>query len=236
MRYTDEQLAPIYNLCKKTEIHSVEDNNAFTCDLIDDIREARRVAKNWEETAAQHLRNEDFYRGLLDAVAPWLGAAAYTADDGIVHDSPLRLKIPELVEALVRRVHAVVKEVASNDPESFADTCPVCGHPWWSGDPSQVHSDDCAAVALFLDLTAVLMLEPEVEEAPPEKPPKPDRGPIARGCQVRNTVTGSKRWVYDDYILANVLGSDQWVYDGPMKHWDGDYSYLCGDDYCRCTE
>jgi hypothetical protein len=55
---------------------------------------------NWEECAAQMSRNADYYRGLLEQIAPTFGAAAYTADDGSVYDSPLCLKIPELVTGL----------------------------------------------------------------------------------------------------------------------------------------
>ena len=61
---------------------------------------ARRIAA-WMETAAQMARNAEFYRGLLDECAKHLGEAAYTADDGTVMDEPLRLKVPELVAALV---------------------------------------------------------------------------------------------------------------------------------------
>ena len=61
---------------------------------------ARRIAA-WMDTAAQMARNADYYRGLLDECAKHLGEAAYTADDGTVMDEPLRLKVPELVAALV---------------------------------------------------------------------------------------------------------------------------------------
>lgn len=63
---------------------------------------ARRIAA-WMETASQCSRNADFYRGLLDECAAYLGPAAYTADDGMVMDEPLRLNIPGLVAALVRQ-------------------------------------------------------------------------------------------------------------------------------------
>ena len=62
---------------------------------------AKRIAA-WMETAAQENKNTEFYRGLLDECAKWLGPEAYTADDGSIHTSPIRLKIPELVEKLVR--------------------------------------------------------------------------------------------------------------------------------------
>ena len=67
-----------------------------------DVRLAEVVARSiaaWMTTAAQAQRNCDFYRGLLDECAKHIGAPAYTADDGTVMDSPVRLKIPELVAA-----------------------------------------------------------------------------------------------------------------------------------------
>ena len=55
----------------------------------------------WMETAAMTSRNADFFRGLLDQCAAHLGREAYTADDGVVMEEPVRLKIPELVAKLV---------------------------------------------------------------------------------------------------------------------------------------
>lgn len=60
----------------------------------------------WQQTAAQHARNEDFYRSLLDQVATHLGPEVYVSDDGSVQDSPLRLKIPPLVSELALRVRS----------------------------------------------------------------------------------------------------------------------------------
>ena len=54
----------------------------------------------WKECAAQHLRNEEFYRGLLDQCAVHLGPEVYTQDDGGHSDEPLRLKIPGAVCSL----------------------------------------------------------------------------------------------------------------------------------------
>lgn len=63
---------------------------------------AKRLAV-WMETAAMMSRNADLYRGLLDQCAEHLGREAYTADDGTVMEDPVLLKIPELVEKLVRK-------------------------------------------------------------------------------------------------------------------------------------
>lgn len=58
---------------------------------------------SWMDIADQHCRNEAFYRGLLEQIASHLGPEVFVRDDGSVQDSPLMLKIPELVAALVTR-------------------------------------------------------------------------------------------------------------------------------------
>lgn len=54
-------------------------------------------ARGWYETALQHHRNEEYYRGLLDQMGEMLGPEARTADDGTMGDSVLRAKLPELL-------------------------------------------------------------------------------------------------------------------------------------------
>jgi len=64
-------------------------------------------AASWEAEAAQMARNRDFYRGLVDEVAGQLGPEAYEADeadDGVVHEDPVRAKVPILVARLVDEV------------------------------------------------------------------------------------------------------------------------------------
>lgn len=60
---------------------------------------AKRLAV-WMESAMQMARNAAFYCSLLDQCAEYLGREAYTADDGTVMSTPVRLKIPELVAEL----------------------------------------------------------------------------------------------------------------------------------------
>jgi hypothetical protein len=69
----------------------------------------------WYDTAAQHARNEDYYRGLVDECAKHLGPEVFIADDGTVGDSVLRAKVPELVAALaVKATPPVEDDVAAN--------------------------------------------------------------------------------------------------------------------------
>lgn len=63
----------------------------------------RRERTSWESIATQHLQNEQFYRSLLEQVAAHLGPDVFISDDGSVQDSPLMLKIPELVAAIANK-------------------------------------------------------------------------------------------------------------------------------------
>ncbi len=60
-----------------------------------------RVLSNWYEAAAQHCRNEFYYRDLVQQIGAMLGPEAYTADDGSVCDEVLCAKVPELVRKLL---------------------------------------------------------------------------------------------------------------------------------------
>lgn len=64
--------------------------------------EFANILAGWIETAAQFARNSDFYRDLLIQVARCLGPEVFISDDGSVQDEPLLLKIPELIERLVK--------------------------------------------------------------------------------------------------------------------------------------
>lgn len=68
----------------------------------------------WIRTAAQARQDADFYRDLLDRVASTLGREAFTDDVGAVHDSPIRLKVPELVA----RIAEQERKAAQHDPLS----------------------------------------------------------------------------------------------------------------------
>jgi len=67
------------------------------------IEEAIQQRNNWIESAALFSRNEEFYRGILDKIAREIGVEAFIADDGTVNESPIRLKLPELVKKIFKR-------------------------------------------------------------------------------------------------------------------------------------
>jgi hypothetical protein len=75
-------------------------------DATTDIDALRRMAKGWVETSLQHLRNEEYYRGLLNECAKHLGPDVFVQDDGGVVTEPLRAKVPELVRRLAERAPA----------------------------------------------------------------------------------------------------------------------------------
>lgn len=61
--------------------------------------EAQAACNAWQETAAQHLRNEQFYRDLLGQCAKMLGDGCRRQDDGgmVPEDDFLALRVPEVL-------------------------------------------------------------------------------------------------------------------------------------------
>jgi hypothetical protein len=75
------------------------------------VHELEAEKEGWNETAAQHLRNEDYYRGLVQEIGKHFGADAYISDDGSIQQDILCAKVPELVEQLRARHTAMVFKV-----------------------------------------------------------------------------------------------------------------------------
>jgi hypothetical protein len=65
--------------------------------LPETLEQAIRERNGWCETAARHLRNEEYYRGLIIKIGEALGPEAYTSDDGSLQQDVLCAKVPELV-------------------------------------------------------------------------------------------------------------------------------------------
>ncbi len=76
--------------------------------------------KAWEETAAQHCRNEFYYRGLVVAIGELFGIEAKTCDDGSVQEDVLCAKVPELCAELKARV-AVLTEALTQYQEVIGE-------------------------------------------------------------------------------------------------------------------
>lgn len=78
-----------------------------------DVTLAEAVAKRiavWMDTSAQGYRDAEFYRNLLHRCGQFLGVEAYTSDDGTVQEEVLALKVPELVEKLVKQNTQALEE------------------------------------------------------------------------------------------------------------------------------
>ena len=58
-----------------------------------------RLLRNWYDTAAQHCRNEEYYRGLVQEIGLLFGEDAFISDDGSIQQDVLCAKVPELVRA-----------------------------------------------------------------------------------------------------------------------------------------
>ena len=73
--------------------------NTFDIPPAETLEEANRQRDAWIKTAAQHHRNEIYYRGLVDQIGVHCGVEARTQDDGNIlpEGEILRAKVPEIV-------------------------------------------------------------------------------------------------------------------------------------------
>ena len=55
---------------------------------------------------------------------------------------------------------------------------------------------------------------------------------VKKGNVIRSKVTGRKKMVWDDGVVSDA----DWEKVCDRPHEDGDFSYLCGSDYCRCCQ
>jgi len=84
--------------CESTHETKVMDI-AFAQSIAAEIDREQRHATRWCDTAAQHCRNEEYYRGLVVKIGELFGEAAYISDDGSRQEDVLCAKVPELVRA-----------------------------------------------------------------------------------------------------------------------------------------
>jgi hypothetical protein len=74
---------------------------ALALPVPDTIAHAVRERDGWINSAAMFHINAEYYRDIVDEIGAMLGPDAYTADDGMVHDTVLRSKVAELVRARI---------------------------------------------------------------------------------------------------------------------------------------
>ena len=97
--------------CKQT---CIPRQKANAVDVVsDDFPHDATTSKNWMNTAAQENRNTQYYQGLLDMCGPSLGISAYTAEDGSIHDSVLRAKVPLEVARLAFKLALAEDKIRS---------------------------------------------------------------------------------------------------------------------------
>ena len=80
------------------------------------------VINNWMITTASHLSNEEFYRDILDKCAEAIGLEAYTSDDGSIQHSPIRLKIPELIQSLKQEIQELKELIKLKESQDVIET------------------------------------------------------------------------------------------------------------------
>lgn len=70
-------------------------------DALSDKVIVEKERDGWQEIAAQHLRNEDFYHGIVTDIGNMFGLKARISDDGTICEGVLALRVPELVAELI---------------------------------------------------------------------------------------------------------------------------------------
>jgi|SRR5665213_1332929 len=68
-------------------------------------------AEAWQETARNSQEIVAFCCGILERIATVLGPDVFVSDDGSVQNSPILLKVPELVERAVARLNNLLRDV-----------------------------------------------------------------------------------------------------------------------------
>lgn len=110
-------------------------------DTVTDPDELRRHANAWAETAAQHARNEMFYRGLVQETGRILGRACYRQDDGNYVDEPLALRVPEVAREMV----ALLRQAEWSSYDGCDD--PAC--PWCRQSEDLGHIPTCPVASIL---------------------------------------------------------------------------------------
>lgn len=83
----------------------------FVENLQNEIAKKNTEIENWKDTAAQFLKNQEYYCSLLDKIAENFGVESYTSDDGSIQDSPLRIKMPELVKNMLAEKNTEIERL-----------------------------------------------------------------------------------------------------------------------------
>lgn len=98
----------------------------------------------WKETASRHLKNEQYYHGLITQIGEMLGEDAYISDDGSRQQDVLCAKIPELVKAKCSALEASKRLLTRSDEkhgeclEALRQINLICGQGYDIESPTKV--------------------------------------------------------------------------------------------------
>lgn len=129
LQLNGETQMPVMTLLEKLDelarINSSSTGGQLAIETAVRIRELERQRDAWEETAKQHLRNEEFWRSLVHKTGTILGGRVYVQDDGGVVDEPLGLRVPEVAAEMVNQrdaLRAALKETIAAVDEACTAT------------------------------------------------------------------------------------------------------------------
>ncbi len=139
-RYCETAVNIVWPLIKEKEMNKIEKirlmvervpesadwSTATVKLLLAEITRLEREKSNWVETAKQYCKNEAFYCDLLDQIAGHLGKKVFISDDGSIQDSPIRLKIPELVSRLEAENKDLKFKLSCHTSDCIADYEEMC--------------------------------------------------------------------------------------------------------------
>jgi hypothetical protein len=91
---------------KRIELELVPSRWKSRAELETENERRANEARNWQSTAEQHCRNEQYYRGMLAQIGETLGQAVKTCDDGTTVPDVLVAKVVEVTLARISGLEA----------------------------------------------------------------------------------------------------------------------------------
>lgn len=101
-RHVEEEHVTAWARIQEVLPETPEDSrSSLVDDIIGYMHQLARERDNWQKTAAQNARNQEFYYGLVTDIGNMFGLRARIADDGTICENVLALRVPELVAELI---------------------------------------------------------------------------------------------------------------------------------------
>ena len=89
--------------------------------MYEDPEQLIRERDAWMEDCKRHLRNEQYYRGLVLQIGECLGQEVYVCDDGSISQDILCAKVPELVERQLAELRQAIGLLTTLHPTMQMD-------------------------------------------------------------------------------------------------------------------